>query len=121
MGAREFRGDDAGYLAWIAGNPRGYVINIRRGVAASDARLHQARCRTISGENPRGGLWTGGPYIKVCAVECMISIDGRVRTSESRSRAAGSADHRLVRSPTHRHPGKLALRAFSPGEKQQRA
>jgi hypothetical protein len=65
MSAREFRDDDEGYLAWIAANPDGYVINIRRSLATSDARLHQARCRTISGENPRSGPWTG-PYIKVC-------------------------------------------------------
>ncbi len=68
MGAREFRGDDEGYLAWIAGNPGGYVINIGRSLATSDARLHHARCRTIGGVNPRGGAWTG-PYIKVCAVD----------------------------------------------------
>jgi hypothetical protein len=63
---REFRDDDAGYLAWLAAHPDGYVINIARRYYLSTARVHHARCRTISGQNPRGGAWTG-PYVKVCA------------------------------------------------------
>jgi len=65
MSAREFRDDDAGYLHWLAAHPDGYVINIGRGRSAAEARLHHAGCRTISGQNPRGGPWTG-QYIKVC-------------------------------------------------------
>jgi hypothetical protein len=65
-GAREFRDDDAGYLAWLAAHPNGYVINIARSHSATEARVHHAGCRTISGENPREGAWTG-PYVKVCA------------------------------------------------------
>jgi hypothetical protein len=42
------------------------VINIARRYHATVARVHHASCRTISVENPRGGLWTG-PYVKVCA------------------------------------------------------
>jgi hypothetical protein len=30
MSAREFHDDDAGYLAWLAVHPDGYVINIAR-------------------------------------------------------------------------------------------
>ncbi|WP_156685609.1 hypothetical protein [Mycobacterium sp. Marseille-P9652] len=63
---REFRDDDRGYLAWLGGNPDGYVINIARKHSATAARMHRARCRTISGQNPHGGPWTG-PYVKVCA------------------------------------------------------
>ncbi|MCW2690930.1 MAG: hypothetical protein JWR37_5820, partial [Mycobacterium sp.] len=66
MSAREFRDDDAGYLAWLATHPDGYLINIARGHNATQARVHHAGCRTISGQNPRGGTWTG-PYVKVCA------------------------------------------------------
>jgi hypothetical protein len=65
MSAREFR-DDAGYLAWLDAYPGGYVINIARSHSATEARAHHAGCRTISGENARGGAWTG-PYVKVCA------------------------------------------------------
>lgn len=62
----EFRGDDAGYLAWLAAHPESYVINVARSGNAAEARVHQSGCRTISGQNPRGGPWTG-PYVKVCA------------------------------------------------------
>jgi hypothetical protein len=64
--AHEFMDDDAGYLAWLTANPHGYVVNIARGHSVSAARLHHATCRTISGQNPHNGAWTG-PYVKVCA------------------------------------------------------
>jgi hypothetical protein len=66
MSAREFRDDDAGYLAWLASHPDGYVINIACSHRTPEARVHHADCRTISGKNPRGRVWTG-PYVKVCA------------------------------------------------------
>ena len=66
MSAHEFRDDDAGYLAWLATHPNGFVLNIARSHHATEARVHHASCRTISGANPRGGLWSG-PYVKVCA------------------------------------------------------
>jgi hypothetical protein len=62
----EFRHDDAGYLAWLAAYPEGYVVNIARSHSATQARVHHAGCRTISGGIPRGGVWTGR-YVKVCA------------------------------------------------------
>lgn len=68
VGVTEFRDDDEGYLAWLAGHPGGYVINILRGLTPGTARVHRAHCRTITGTPPRGGPWTG-PYIKVCANE----------------------------------------------------
>jgi hypothetical protein len=66
MSTREFRDDDAGYLAWLAVHPDGYVINIARSHNVAQARVHLAGCRTISGQIPRGRVWTG-PYVKVCA------------------------------------------------------
>jgi hypothetical protein len=66
MGAREFRDDDASYLAWLVAHPDGYVINIARGHTANEARVHHARCPTISGQTRSRGGWTG-PYVKVCA------------------------------------------------------
>lgn len=66
MSAREFRDDDAGYLSWLDTHPNGYVINIPRSHNATEARVHHADCRTISGQNPCGSAWTG-PYVKVCA------------------------------------------------------
>ncbi len=75
--AREFRDDDTGYLAWIAAHPNGYVINIARNHSVSAARLHLAHCRTISGQNPHHGAWTG-PYVKVCA-EQVMTVEAWVR------------------------------------------
>lgn len=66
MSACVFRDDDAGYLAWLAAHPDGYVINIARSPNAAGARVHDAGCRTICGQIPRGGARTG-PYVKVCA------------------------------------------------------
>ncbi|BBZ13592.1 hypothetical protein [Mycobacterium branderi] len=65
-GCIEFRNDDAGYLVWLAAHPEGYVINIARNHNATQARVHHARCRTISGQISVGSTWTG-PYVKVCA------------------------------------------------------
>lgn len=66
--ARVFIDDDDGYQAWLAEQPGGFVINIQRSLNTSDARLHRATCRTITGQPARGKAWTG-PYIKVCANE----------------------------------------------------
>jgi hypothetical protein len=38
----EFRDDDDGYLAWLAGHPHGYVINILKGLNPRTARIHRA-------------------------------------------------------------------------------
>jgi hypothetical protein len=54
-----FRDDDRGYLAWVAANPRGFVMNIHRSLNPSDARVHRARCWTIAGEPTHGKIWTG--------------------------------------------------------------
>lgn len=67
MSAREFRDDDTGYLEWLTAHPAGYVINIRRSHSATDARVHNASCWTISVRNQSGdGSWTG-QFVKVCA------------------------------------------------------
>jgi hypothetical protein len=71
--AHKFRDDEAGYLAWLAAHPDGYVINIARNYNATEARVHRAGCWTISRQNPGGGRWTG-PYVKVCA-EHLIELE----------------------------------------------
>lgn len=67
MSTREFRDDDAGYLAWLSTHPDGYVINIARSHSKNAGRVHRVGCWTISGQSPRGDAWTGGQYVKVCA------------------------------------------------------
>lgn len=66
MNVHHFVDDDQSYLAWVASNPEGYVINIQRSLNPTTARLHTAGCRTIQ-NSTRGGPWTG-PYVKICAV-----------------------------------------------------
>jgi hypothetical protein len=53
MSAREFRDDDAGYLAWLAAQPNGFVINIARSHSATQARVHRADCQWISEQGLR--------------------------------------------------------------------
>jgi hypothetical protein len=69
----EFRDDDAGYLAWLAAHPDGYVINIARSCSATLARVHHAGCWTISGQNAAGVALTE-QYVKVCA-EQLADLD----------------------------------------------
>lgn len=64
-GAREFRDDDAGYLAWLTDHPDGYVINIARSHSPRDARVHHADCRTLPTDC--GQNVCTGAYVKVCA------------------------------------------------------
>ena len=45
MSVREFRDDDAGYLAWLAAHRDGYVINIERSYSAT--RSACAPCRLL--------------------------------------------------------------------------
>ena len=53
-----FNDDDDGYLAWLAQNPEGFVINTYRPPSPGYLRLHRAGCSTISGEPPNGKYWT---------------------------------------------------------------
>jgi hypothetical protein len=62
----EFPGDNDSYLRWTTMHADGYVINIQRGLNASDARLHRASCHWINGVPPRGDGFVGS-YIKVCS------------------------------------------------------
>lgn len=66
MSVEFFRDNDRGYAAWLAASTGGYVLNIQRSMNPSDARVHAADCRTITGTPPRGGTWTGS-YVKACS------------------------------------------------------
>jgi hypothetical protein len=61
-----FRDDDQGYAAWLGAHAHGYVLNIERTMNPSDARVHHANCRTITGTPPRGKTWTAA-YVKACS------------------------------------------------------
>jgi hypothetical protein len=40
MSVAQFRDNDASYTTWLAANVQGYVLNIRRSLNPSDARIH---------------------------------------------------------------------------------
>ncbi len=63
---QRFQDDDTGYLAWLATNPAGYVLNCTPTPSTSYLLLHQATCFTISRQPTGGSSWTH-EYIKVCA------------------------------------------------------
>jgi hypothetical protein len=64
-GMQRFVDDDRGYLAWLARNPDGFVINTGRTPTAGHLMLHLAGCRTINGRPARGATFTGD-YSKLC-------------------------------------------------------
>ena len=45
---------DTGYLAWVAGHPRGCVVNTFRKSDRRYLMLHRATCGTITGNPARG-------------------------------------------------------------------
>lgn len=70
----DFDGNDAAYHAWLAANPRGYVINTRRTQPPSYMVLHRANCPRIRRDSDvaRKGGFTERSYIKICATEIAI-------------------------------------------------
>jgi hypothetical protein len=82
-----FRGNDDGYLEWLAAHPTGYVVNAERNPRPSYLKLHRATCRYISGPPRTAGAWTERQYIKVCATDVVAlerwaseAVGGRVDT-----------------------------------------
>lgn len=67
MALRRFENDDAGYEAWLAAHPSGWVVNAGRRPSAAYLKLHEAQCPTISQLRAGYSRWTTGEYIKVCA------------------------------------------------------
>jgi hypothetical protein len=63
----EFVDDDRGYLIWLAENPEGYVINVRRSPDPAYVVLHRASCWTISTKRV-ASAYTGRGYRKLCAL-----------------------------------------------------
>ncbi len=80
-----FVDDDAGYLAWLAAHPDGYVLNTYPHVTASYLVLHRTRCRTINRPLSAGRQWTQ-QYGKTCA-------DRRAELVSWAQRETGKAVH----------------------------
>ena len=63
--AQVFTDDDHGYKRWKFAHPRGFVVNAGRPPNPANTLLHEASCKSISGEAPAGGSWTTSAA-KVC-------------------------------------------------------
>ncbi|MCW2938516.1 MAG: hypothetical protein JWN00_1501 [Actinomycetia bacterium] len=62
---QDFIDDDPGYLAWLAANPSGFVLNSYRQPSRAYLMLHRATCRSISTLPTSGSTWTKD-YRKIC-------------------------------------------------------
>ena len=58
---QRFVDDDAGYLGWLAANPRGFVLNGAQNPVAAHLVLHRAACGTIGGARAHSSAWTMHP------------------------------------------------------------
>jgi hypothetical protein len=65
---RSFLEDDAGYLAWAAEHPLGFVVNADRTLSPRSLTLHRASCASI-GRPPAAGQSRTTNHRKVCAVD----------------------------------------------------
>jgi Family of unknown function (DUF6308) len=65
-----FVDDDAGYLAWLASHPHGYVLNAYPHVTSEYLVLHRAACRTVNRPLAVGRHWTH-LYGKACSDDCL--------------------------------------------------
>ena len=63
----EFENDEAGYFAWLAGNPNGFVLNVRSKADPEYVVLHRASCGSISSQKPATGAYTCRGFRKWCA------------------------------------------------------
>lgn len=63
MTSISFNDNEAGYLAWMAANPEGFVANIDKvHVSRHYPMLHRASCKTLHVREH----YTTGVYYKVC-------------------------------------------------------
>jgi hypothetical protein len=67
-GPVSFLDNDAGYLAWVAAHPAGYVVNTERTPSARYLVLHRATCHTMKPRDVSDyRTWTTA-YRKACAM-----------------------------------------------------
>ncbi len=88
----EFLDDDEGYLSWIAANPDGLVLNVRRMTDPNYVVLHRASCGSISTDKREPGAYTTRGYRKVCAasvVELQLAAKREGRGDGSFSKRCG--------------------------------
>lgn len=74
---QHFTNDDAGYLNWIAENPKGFVLNVERSPRPEYLILHRATCSTIA-KLRENGAYTDRGYQKIVAIE-LTELQGYAR------------------------------------------
>lgn len=63
---RRFRNDDEKYLAWVAGHPNGFIVNVDVAqTVANYPMVHSAAHKLLTSEKIGG--FTTGDYEKVCS------------------------------------------------------
>lgn len=65
----KFVDDDAGYMAWMRANPKGFVLNCERRPRPEYLMLHRSLCAHITEDDSTMSNWTTKNYIKVCSTE----------------------------------------------------
>jgi len=113
---RRFVDDDAGYVAWLASHPEGYVLNTFPHVTSSYLVLHRASCRTVNRPLAAGRHWTW-QYGKTCSDDrseleawaqretgksvraCGICLPGEASGAPSTRRSAALATTHGPRAP----------------------
>src|SRR5581483_4125612 len=56
-----FHDDDDGYLAWLASNARGWLVDANAALGRDDLVLHRASCWTVTGSPAKGTTQITGP------------------------------------------------------------
>ena len=75
-----FIDDDPGYLAWVAANPDGFVLNSSLTSPRTLSHVvHRATCTSITGQPARGRRWTRD-YLKACGDREMVVKYGHATT-----------------------------------------
>ncbi len=87
-----FNRDEDAYLAWLAKNPHGFVVNTYQKPDSSYLILHRASCASISNDAKPPGGFTERDYIKICALtidELRAEMKSRKLTNGSFSKECG--------------------------------
>ena len=66
MSVELFVDNDDAYLAWLASNGDGWVVNARPSLDRRYLKLHSAQCFHINRPDGAPGAWTERNYVKVC-------------------------------------------------------
>ncbi len=106
--------DDAGYVAWLAAHPGGYVLNHERYPSIRYLVLHRAACATMA---PRDGgdtrTWTSA-YPKTCAPTSAALADWAEASTGGLPATAGPASLKMKSQDLRPHRCRSVLSRSGP-------